>query len=145
MTSVWASGSQVIDKTDAYRTSLSWGAAVEERFQLSGPRRVTKLSQSFRFNLPNTFTRYRKVLTNFLERMLRSCRTQTETHLDHFFFARRECRQDFIRNFTQVGSNNGIGRVQDRLVFDKVTEMWMLFFTNQRLQRNRLLGDLQKL
>ena len=50
---------------------------------------MTKLAQGLGFNLPDTFARDCKMLTDFFERMFRTGGAEAKTHLDHFLFARR--------------------------------------------------------
>ena len=84
---------------------------------------MAQLAQSLRFDLADTFASYREVLADFFQRMLRTGRPKSKTHLDHFLFARRERRQNLIRDLAQVRSNHRISRIQDRLVFDEIAEM----------------------
>src|SRR5205814_9261303 len=61
----------------------------QKRLQLSRPRGMAQLSQRFGLDLTNTFASHRKMLPDFFQRMFRSGRAQTKTHLDHLLFARR--------------------------------------------------------
>ena len=63
---------------------------------------MTKLAKSFCFDLADTFARHRKMLADFLERVLGSSRTKPESHLDNFFLSRRQRREYFVGNLAQV-------------------------------------------
>ena len=49
---------------------------------------MTQLAQGLGLDLTDAFAGYGKVLSDFLERVLRTGGAQTKAHLDHFFFAR---------------------------------------------------------
>src|SRR5581483_2480329 len=50
-----------------------------------------------------------------------------------------------VGDLAQIRSDHGVRRIQNRLVFDEVAEMRILFFADWRFQRDWLLGDLQDL
>src|SRR5208282_659529 len=131
--------------------AVSWGwrwlhlfHAIDECLQLAAPRRVTQLAQRLGFNLANALACDLEALAHFFECVLRTI-FETEAHLDDALFARRESAQDLRGVFLQVHADHGFGRRYGLAVFDEVTEVRVFFFANRRLQRNRLLRNLQHL
>ena len=49
---------------------------------------MPELPKRFRFNLPDAFACYRKILSDFFERVFRSI-LEAEAHLDDALFSRR--------------------------------------------------------
>src|SRR5579859_1968500 len=81
---------------------------IEKSPKLSAARRVTQFAQRLRFNLPDALTRDSKTLSHFLERMLAAI-VQAKTHLNNFFFARRQGLQHRFGLFLQVDVDDGFG------------------------------------
>ncbi|ENN87860.1 hypothetical protein RHSP_48159 [Rhizobium freirei PRF 81] len=71
--------------------------------------------------------------------------TDAEAHAQHALFARRQRCQNAGRRFAQVRLDGGIDRQKRVLVLDEIAEMRILFVTDWRFERDRLLGDLQNL
>src|SRR2546423_5467445 len=106
---------------------------------------MPQFAKSFRFDLTNALASHREMLADLFQRVFRSGRSQSKTHLDYFLLAWRQRRQDLIGDLTQVRSNHGVGWIQYRLVFDKVAQMGIFLFTNGRLEGDGFLSYLQHL
>jgi hypothetical protein len=70
---------------------------------------------------------------------------QPKPHLDDFFFARRQRLQHRRRLLLQVQVDHRIRRRNHGLVFDEIAQVRIFLFPDRRLQRNRLLRNLQDL
>src|SRR5450631_1157430 len=68
-----------------------------------------------------------------------------EPHAQHLLFPRRERRQHLAGLLGEVHGDDRVGRRDDALVLDEVTEVRVLFLADRRFQRDRLLRDLQDL
>src|SRR5262249_36183841 len=51
--------------------------------------------------------------------------------------------QDLLSDFAEVDVDDGLGRVLDGLVLDKIAEVRIFLFADGRFQRDRLLCDLE--
>jgi hypothetical protein len=106
---------------------------------------MTQFSQGFRFDLANAFARDGEMLSDFFERVFRAGISESETHFDDFFLARRQRRENFVGDFPQIAESYRFRRIHNRFVFDKIAEMRIFFFANRRFERNRFLRDFQNL
>src|SRR5215510_11741794 len=119
-------------------------SSLEERAQFPAPRRMTQLAQRLRLDLPDAFARDREALAHFFERVLAAV-ADAKAHLDHFFLARRQRLQHRFGLFLQVQIDHRFGRRDDLAILDEVAKMRIFLLANRRLERDRLLRDLQHL
>jgi len=103
---------------------------------------VTQLPEGLGLDLADSLAGDREVLPNFLQRVFGSGGAEPKSHFDYLFLARSKSGQDLVSDLAQVRSDHCIGRIQYRLIFDKVAQMGIFLFSYWRFQRNRLLGDL---
>jgi hypothetical protein len=92
---------------------------------------VAQLSQSFRFDLADTLAGNGEVLPDLFQCVLRSGVAETKTHLDNLLLARRERRENFVRDLTKVRESNRLSRIQYRFVLDKISEMRIFLFADR--------------
>jgi len=83
---------------------------------------MLELAQCLRFNLTDTFARYRELLTDFFKRMV-SVHADTETHTQHAFFTRCKRCENAGRRIAKVCLNGRINWQQRILVFDEITQV----------------------
>src|SRR5437899_4101509 len=100
---------------------------LKESLEFARARGIARFPQRLGLNLTNTFTSDREMLADFFECVFRTRRAKAEAHLDDLLFARRQRGQDFICDLAQVGSHHSVRWIQNRLVFDKVTQMRIFF------------------
>src|SRR5581483_2450358 len=129
---------------------LSYGPArtrlsrLEEAPQLLGARGMTELAQRLRLDLADALARDREVLTDLLERMLAAVR-QSEAQPQDLLLARRERVQHLVGLLTEAEADDRVDRRHHLLVLDEIAEVAVFLLADRRLQRDRLLGDLQDL
>src|SRR5213079_3187320 len=82
--------------------------------------------------------------TDFLERVI-ALLADAEAHAEDLLLARRERREDLAGLIREVDADDALARRDDRLVLDEVTEVAVFLFADRRLERDRLLRDLQDL
>ena len=68
-----------------------------------------------------------------------------EPHAQHAFLARRQRREHPRRRLAQIRLYRRLDRQHRVLVLDEIAEMRILLVADRRLQRDRLLGDLEHL
>src|SRR6202161_1057851 len=107
--------------------------AFQEGTELARTRWMAQLAQRFRLDLADAFARYRERLADFFERVLAAI-IETKTHLDDFFFARRQRLQHRGRLLFQIEVDDRIGRRNDGLVFDEVAEMRIFLFADRSFE-----------
>src|SRR3989454_6838232 len=105
---------------------------------------MTKLSERLGLDLADALARDREALTHLFERVLAAV-ADAEPHLDHFLLARRERLQRRLGLFLQIQIDDRFGRRHPLTILDEVAEMRIFLFANRRLERDRLLRDLQDL
>src|SRR5664280_1665544 len=118
--------------------------AVHECPQLARTRGMTQLAQRLGLNLADAFARDCERLAHFLERVLGAV-LQAEAHFDHLLLAGRERAQHLRRLLLKVDVDHRFRRRNHGAIFDEVAQMRIFFFADGRLQRNRLLSDLEHL
>jgi hypothetical protein len=74
----------------------------EERLQSTRSRRVSQLTQSLRFDLPDAFASNGEVLSDLFKRVLGAGVPKTESHLDHFLFTRRKRRKNLVSDLSKI-------------------------------------------
>src|SRR6188474_2509795 len=105
---------------------------------------MTQLAQRLGLDLAYAFAGDREVLAHLFERMLAAV-ADAEAHLDDLLFARRQRLQHRLGLFLQVEIDDRFRRRHRGAVLDEVAEMRIFLFADRRLERNRLLRDLQDL
>ncbi len=103
-----------------------------------------KLPQRLSFDLTNTFTGNRKLLTNLFEGMI-SVHANPKTHTQNTFFTRGERCQNARGGFTQVGLNRCIKRLNGVFIFDEIAKMAVFLVPDRGFERDRLFGNFQNL
>src|SRR5580698_7431847 len=124
--------------------SISGGPSLEKRPELAAARRMPELAQRLGFNLTDALAGDGKALADLLERVLAAI-PDTEPHLDHLLFARRQCLEDRLGLLLEVQVDHRFGRRHHLAVLDEVTEMRILLLADRRFERDRLLRDLEDL
>src|SRR6202790_3280655 len=117
---------------------------IHKRPQLPRPRWMPQLSSGLGLNPADSFSRYRKRLSDFLKRVLRAV-FQPKAHLDDLLLARRQRTQHLRSLVFEVDVDHCLGRRNYRPVLDKVAQMRIFLFANRRFERDRLLRNLQHL
>src|SRR5688572_8657131 len=105
---------------------------------------MAQLAQRLRLDLPYPFARYREVLAHFFERVLAAV-ADAEAHLDDLLFARRQRLQHRLGLFLQIEVDDRFRRRHGGAVLDEVAEVRIFLFADRRLERDRLLRDLEDL
>src|SRR5919106_1707785 len=116
----------------------------KEAPELLGARWMAQLAQRLGLDLADALARDGEVLTYLLERVLAAV-GQTEAQAQYLLLARRERVQDSIGLLAQRQADDRLHWGHDLLVLDEVAKMTVLFLADRRLQRDRLLGDLEDL
>src|SRR5258705_6271378 len=105
---------------------------------------MAQLAQRFRLDLADSLAGDCERVAHFLERVLGAI-FQTKTHLDYFFFARRQRLQERSCLFLKADADRSVRGRYGRLVLDEFAEMRIFLFADGSLERNRLLRDLPRL
>src|ERR1700730_11550428 len=118
--------------------------SLEKCPELAAARRMPELSQRLGFNLSDALAGDAEALADLFERVLAAV-TDTEPHLDHLLFARRERLEDRLGLLLEIQIDHRFGRRHDLAVLDEVAQMRIFLLANRRLERDRLLSDLEHL
>ena len=105
---------------------------------------MPQLAQRFGLDLPDALTGHLKVLPDFLKGVVGGLANPEPLPQD-FFFPRGQRFQRTVDLALQIVPNRGFQRRDRLLIFDEITQMTVFFFTDRRLQRNRLTRDLENL
>src|SRR5687768_14396487 len=105
---------------------------------------MTQLAQRLRLYLAYAFAGHREVLAHFFQRVFAAV-ADAEAHLDHLLFARRQRLQHRLGLFLQIEVDHRFRRGHRGAVLDEVAEMRIFLFADRRLERDRLLRDLEDL
>src|SRR5258708_15219061 len=116
----------------------------EERAKFARSRRMPQLAERLGFDLTDAFARHREALSDLFERVLAAV-ADAEPHLDHFLFARRQRLQHRFGLFLQIQIDDRFGRRDDLPILDEVAKVRIFLFADRRLERDRLLRDLEHL
>src|SRR5690349_3004109 len=81
---------------------------------------MPQLAERLGLNLPDALTRDGEALANFFESVLAAV-VQAETHLDHFFFARRQVLQHRFGLFLEVDVDDRLGGRNHAAILDKIS------------------------
>src|SRR5205807_3971456 len=75
---------------------------LEECLEFARAGRMAQLAKRLGFNLANTLASDGEVLAHFFQSVFRATAAETETHLDHFFLAWGQRRQNLVGDLAQV-------------------------------------------
>src|SRR6185312_4571835 len=116
----------------------------EKRAKFARPRRVPQLAQRLGLDLADALAGDGEALADLFERVLAAV-ADAEAHLDHLLLARRQRLQHRLGLFLQIEVDHRFGRRDHLAIFDEVAQMRIFLFADRRLERDRLLCDLQHL
>src|SRR5437667_2023593 len=117
---------------------------VQVVLQLAAAAWVTQLAQSLGFDLANTFTGDVKLFANLFQGAAAAI-IKAETQLEHFTLAIGQAIENIFHLLFEQLVAGCVGRRQRSVVFDKVTQVAIVLFTNGGLKADRLLADLDDL
>src|SRR5262245_33687715 len=103
---------------------------------------MPQLAQRLRLDLAYPLARNGEVLTDFLERVLAAVR-EAEAQPQHLLLTRRERVEDLVGLLAQGQADDRLDGRDYLLVLDEIAEVAVFFFADRRLERDRLLGDLE--
>src|SRR5436190_14816920 len=112
--------------------------------KLLRPRRVTQLRQRLRLDLPDPLAGNPELLADLLQRP-RVPVDQAEPQLDDLLLPVGQRVQDRVELLLQEDEGGGIDRYDGVAVLDEVAEVGVLLLTDRRLERDRLLRQLEDL
>src|SRR6266545_4469375 len=124
---------------DRHRSS-----GLQEAPELLGAGRVTELAQRLGLDLPDALAGDGEVLADLLERVLAAV-GQAEAQAQHLLLARRQRVEDLVGLLAQRQADDRLHRRHDLLVLDEIAEVAVFLLADRRLQRDRLLRDLEDL
>ena len=105
---------------------------------------MTELPERLRLDLADTLTRDIEFLADFLKRACTAV-IQTEPQAEDLLLSLRQRSQHLDELLLQKCEGCGIRRDRNVVILNKVSEMAVLLLTDRRLERDRLLRDLQDL
>src|SRR5690606_41320320 len=103
-----------------------------------------ELTQRLCFNLTDTFTGNRKLLTNLFKSMI-SIHADTKAHTQYAFFTWRKRGENTGGCITKICLNSRINRQQRILIFDEIAQMGIFLVAHRGFERDWLLGDFENL
>src|SRR5215471_10162901 len=105
---------------------------------------MPQLGQGFGLDLTDTLASHIEMLTDFLEGTLFPGLIQAKAHLDDLLLPRSQRREHVLGQLAQVIGDRGFGRIGRPAVFDEAGYGGLAIVPNRSLERDRLLGDLQR-
>src|SRR5262245_51996055 len=105
---------------------------------------MTELAQRLRLDLAYPLAGHGERLPDLCALGLAAVR-ESKAQAEHLFFPRRQRVEDLVGLLAQGESDDRLDRRDDLLVLDEIAQMTVLFLADRRLERDRLLGDLQDL
>src|SRR5665213_1096257 len=105
---------------------------------------MLELAEGLGFDLPDALAGDREVPADLLQRVV-GLLADPEAHPQHLLLAGCQRCQHLPRLLDQIDGDDRIGRRDDALVLYEVAEVRVLFLAERRLQRDRLLCQLQDL
>src|SRR6266852_1570152 len=105
---------------------------------------MAQLVKRLDLDLANALAGDPKPLADLFERALAAV-ADAEPHLDDLFFARRERPQDRLGLLLEIYVDHRFGRRNDLAILDEVAKMRISLCADRRLERDRLLRDLEHL
>src|SRR2546422_940649 len=127
-------GSQVHERT----------SRLEEAPQFLGARWMAQLPQRLGLDLPDAFAGDCEVLADLLQGVLAAV-GEAEAQAQYLLLAGRQRVQDLVGLLAQGEADDRLHRRHHLLVLDEIAQVAVLFLPDGRLQRDRLLGDLEDL
>ena len=112
---------------------------IQEAAQLARTAWVLKFTQSFRFDLANTFARHAELLTHLFKRVI-GIHTDTKTHPQNPLFTRRERGQNSRCRLFEVFLNGAVQRQNRILILDEIAKLAVFLVANRRLQTKSALS-----
>src|SRR5207237_10466198 len=112
--------------------------------QLAAAAWVTQLAQGLGLDLANTFTGDVKLFANLFQGAAAAI-IKAETQLEHFTLAIGQALENILHLLFEQLVTGCVGRRQRSVVFDKVTQVAIVLFTNGGLKADRFLADLDDL
>src|SRR5262245_17555351 len=116
--------------------------SLQERAKLPAAGWMSQLPERLGFDLPDALAGDGEALPDFLERVLAAV-ADAEPHLDYLLLARCQRLQDRFGLLLEVEVDDRFGRRHDLAILDEVAQMRIFLFADRRLERDRLLRDLQ--
>jgi len=101
-----------------------------------------QLAKRLCLNLPDPLPGDRKLLANFLQRVV-SIHTNAEAHPQDAFLARGQAGQNACCCLSQIGMNGGIQRLHRVLIINKITQLAVFLIAYRGLKADRLFGNFQ--
>src|SRR6516162_4899991 len=105
---------------------------------------MPQFPQRLSLDLADALARHRELVPNLFERLV-VVHADAEAHAHDALFARRQRGERQRGGFAQVRLDRGVDRQDRVLVLDEIAKMGILLVADGRLQRQRLLGDLEHL
>src|SRR5829696_8663195 len=125
-------------------TSGPTRSVLDERLEALAARRVAQLAERLGLDLTDALPRHLEVLTDLLERVV-GLLADAEPHPQDLLLARRQRREHLASLVGEVHRDHALARRDDRLVLDEVAEVGVFLLADRRLERDRLLRDLEDL
>src|SRR5262249_55967023 len=123
---------------------LPSGSGVEEAPELPAPTRMLQLTERLRLDLADALAGDRELLADFFQRVV-GVHADAEAHAEHALLAGGQACQDPRGGLAQVRLDRGVKREHGVLVLDEVAQVRIFLVADRRLERDRLLGDLEDL
>src|SRR5580692_2764579 len=118
--------------------------AFEKRAKLPASRGVAQLPERLGLDLPDALACDGEALSDLFQRVLAPV-PHAEPHLDHLLLARRQRLEDRLGLFLQIQVDDRFGRRDDLAILDEIAQMRIFLLADRRLERDRLLRDLEYL
>src|SRR5438105_4795138 len=119
-------------------------SVVQKAAQLARAAGVLELAQRLGLDLADALARDGELLADLFQSMV-GIHADAEAHAQHALLAWGQRRQNARGGLPQIRLNGRIDREERILVLDEIAKMAILLIPDGRLQRQRLLGDLEDL
>src|SRR5262245_12314693 len=106
---------------------------------------MPQLRKRLRLNLPDALAGDIEMFPHLFERALFAGLIESEAHLDDFLFARRQRRQNILGQLAQIVRDRRFGGIRRPSILDEARDRRFAVIADRRLERYRLLRDLQSL
>src|SRR6266545_868623 len=123
---------------------ISDRSRLEEAPELLGARGMAELAERLGLDLPDALARDREVLPHLFQGVLAAVR-EPEAEAQHLFLARGQRVQHLVGLLAETQADYALDRRAHLLVLDEVAQVAVLLLADRRLERDRLLGDLEDL
>src|SRR5436189_6359265 len=125
-------------------STRSSGSLIEERPHLARAARMLELPERLGLDLADALAGDAELLADLLERVV-GVHADAEAHAQHALLARRERSQHPRRGLAEVALDRRVDRQDRVVVLDEVAEVRVLLVADRGFERQRLLGDLERL